>query len=333
MHLLLLEADPARQSRLAGWLASWGHSVTPLDSADDLCPTLRRDPSIHLALLDGDLHELRIDRVTELIEQLDRPQPLSIMMMVSPSNLPSDAASLGANDLLTKPVESAVLQQRMEVFAAYHQAHRQLAELHRTAPMALIILDELNQVVSMNNAGALLTGHSPEAASEHHYAMILGCIHALPNGGGCGKGPICQGCQLRLALLEIRKTGKDVWRLPVVVFRKNGAKSIELHLLITSGQVDTPKGRQTLLFLEDLSDQKRIETDLRSTVAELEAFNRVAIGRELRMIELKRQINDYAQRLEEPPPYDLRFAEHRAQSIETLSEQHSDGDESPIKLS
>lgn len=42
----------------------------------------------------------------------------------------------------------------------------------------------------------------------------------------------------------------------------------------------------------NITDQVRAENELRDKLSELERFNRLAIDRELRMIELKRQIND-----------------------------------------
>ena len=43
--------------------------------------------------------------------------------------------------------------------------------------------------------------------------------------------------------------------------------------------------------------------------SELERFNRVAVGREERMVELKRRINELSKKLGEPLPYDLSFIE------------------------
>jgi len=41
--------------------------------------------------------------------------------------------------------------------------------------------------------------------------------------------------------------------------------------------------------------------ELRASNDELEGFNRAMVGRELRMIELKQEINDLCSRLGEPP--------------------------------
>ncbi|MHC1567090.1 MAG: hypothetical protein ACXQT5_03735 [Candidatus Syntropharchaeia archaeon] len=42
---------------------------------------------------------------------------------------------------------------------------------------------------------------------------------------------------------------------------------------------------------------------------ELERFNRLMVGCELRMIELKQEINRLHERLGETPPYDLSFVD------------------------
>jgi PAS domain S-box-containing protein len=66
----------------------------------------------------------------------------------------------------------------------------------------------------------------------------------------------------------------------------------------------------------DITARVRAEEKLKQTVAELERtnaklerFNRLAVGRELRMIELKRQVNELAEQLGKEAPYDLSFVE------------------------
>jgi PAS domain S-box-containing protein len=59
----------------------------------------------------------------------------------------------------------------------------------------------------------------------------------------------------------------------------------------------------------DITDRVQAQEALAQRVEELERFNRLAVGRELRMIELKRQINQLSEQLGKEPPYDVSFAE------------------------
>jgi two-component system cell cycle sensor histidine kinase/response regulator CckA len=53
----------------------------------------------------------------------------------------------------------------------------------------------------------------------------------------------------------------------------------------------------------EISERKRVEKELRATNSELSRFNEVMVGRELRMIELKKEINAACAQLGHPPRY------------------------------
>ncbi len=59
----------------------------------------------------------------------------------------------------------------------------------------------------------------------------------------------------------------------------------------------------------EIAERKRVEEALALRVEELERFHRLTVGRELRMIELKRRINELAEELGKEPPYDLSLLE------------------------
>ncbi len=56
-------------------------------------------------------------------------------------------------------------------------------------------------------------------------------------------------------------------------------------------------------IMRDLTERKRTQEALREQMEELTRFNAVAVGRETRMLELKKEINELARRLGESPRY------------------------------
>ena len=62
---------------------------------------------------------------------------------------------------------------------------------------------------------------------------------------------------------------------------------------------------QTVELRSEMEQRFRSETSLREKMEELERFERLAVGRESRMIELKREINELLQRLDEPVRYNI----------------------------
>lgn len=50
-------------------------------------------------------------------------------------------------------------------------------------------------------------------------------------------------------------------------------------------------------------DAERTRDELADKVSQIESFNAIAIDRELRMVELKREINHLAEGLNREPPY------------------------------
>ena len=130
--------------------------------------------------------------------------------------------------------------------------------------------------------------------------------------------------------------GKELWHIGLLrderaahaAFRELQEKGViryeDLPLLSKSGEPREVEvvanrydeaGRQVIQCnIRDISERKRAEKALAQIHAQLESqaeeliqFNRAAVGRELRMIELKKEINTLCQRQGEPARYPLEF--------------------------
>ncbi len=64
---------------------------------------------------------------------------------------------------------------------------------------------------------------------------------------------------------------------------------------------------------QDITERKEAAEVLQRRAAELERFHRLSVGRELQMIDLKREVNALAQQAGRTPPYDLSFLDKTAQ--------------------
>jgi PAS domain S-box-containing protein len=76
-------------------------------------------------------------------------------------------------------------------------------------------------------------------------------------------------------------------------------------------RADSGEPKRVVGTVLDITEEKQAEVVLRQHNLELQRFNDLAVGRELRMVELKREVNRLAQELGRPAPYELPAEEAR----------------------
>lgn len=109
------------------------------------------------------------------------------------------------------------------------------------------------------------------------------------------------------AFQEAVATGGN-WSFECRIWRRDG----QLRWIWAAGRHaggEDGAGCRMAGIVQDITERKEVEEELRRRNEELERFNHASVGRELRMIELKRQINELSCQLDNPPPFDLSFTE------------------------
>ncbi len=110
---------------------------------------------------------------------------------------------------------------------------------------------------------------------------------------------------------DLTKGGLPQGRPTLVCGAAGCGKTLLVMEFIVRGARDFNEPGKTTHFLavkENITERKRFEAALQQQTNELRAqneellrFHRVTVGRELRMIELKREVNELCWRLGEPP--------------------------------
>jgi hypothetical protein len=59
------------------------------------------------------------------------------------------------------------------------------------------------------------------------------------------------------------------------------------------------------IFAQEITERKHMEEELRRNVEELEQFSNLAIGREIKMIQLKEEINELLGQLDQGEKYEI----------------------------
>jgi CheY-like chemotaxis protein len=318
MRILIAEDDRPTRRVLETLTLKWGYTpVACGDGRDARQKLLEGDPP-RLALLDWRMPHISGVDLCRLIRSCQAEGSYTyVILLTAESERPRrlEAFDAGVDDFITKPFCHDELGARIRAGQRVLDLYGEIREIYRAAPVAMLLLDDQGNVRRMNHAARVLTGDAEDLLLHRPDGLALRCVLKLGENSGdpCGDtDPIarcdCTDCDLREMILRTLHSRVPEYRREVHIRRPDSKGGEEVCFLASSAPVKSCGENLLLVSLEDVTRQYRTEQRLQRTVAELEAFNKIAIGRELRMIELKRQINDLCRRLDLQSPHDLSFA-------------------------
>ena len=190
--------------------------------------------------------------------------------------------------------------------AEAEQAADKYTGLFDFAPVGYFVLDPHGVIREVNLAGAALLGldrrrvtgqpFNQHVAPDGRAEFTAFCRRVCPGEGRCS-------CETRLL--------------------RPGHEAIDVLVEGTATEGESGEGHGCRLAVTDITGRKRAEEKLRQFNAELERrvaertgelrarneeltrFNRGMVGRELRMVDLKREINELCRQTGQPPRYPL----------------------------
>lgn len=158
-------------------------------------------------------------------------------------------------------------------FQLEDQEIRDLSSIFNISPSLLLLLDEDTNVLNINDTALKLVEQSKSDAIGLQPGNVLKCIRSYDSPGGCGMGPHCKKCLIRKTVLETILTGKNNYRVESPFSIKQGNSVRELTVLVSSIVIDREEGRAVLVSIDDITERKKIEIDLKSREEELQRKN------------------------------------------------------------
>ena len=169
-------------------------------------------------------------------------------------------------------------------------ARRETENIMNTMINSLTVVNPDGRIVEANKAAFDLLGYSEAELMGMPFDKIIG-----PKDKEGGKIELGK---------RIKEAADSVVNFETTYIAKDGR---EIPVNFSASVMRDEEGRERGIVCDggDITEWKRAEEERQKYMAELERFNRMAVGRELQMIKLKREVNEAYERLGEKPPYDL----------------------------
>ncbi len=142
-----------------------------------------------------------------------------------------------------------------------------------TIPSFMFVVDEDVRIIHLNAAALTLLGGDLKQALHKRGGEALHCIHSTETLNGCGHAPSCKDCVIRNSVNEAfkgRRRHREESKLELV---RDGTVC-GINVKITANPLRYKGKDFVLLLIEDITDLKKSEEQLKQHAARLEDANR-----------------------------------------------------------
>lgn len=161
-------------------------------------------------------------------------------------------------------------------------SERRYRELYEGSRDGYIMADMEGRIIESNSTFRGMLGYTEEELRQKIYSDLT------PDFWHAAEDKIIQNQVVQRGYSEVYE--KEYIRKDTTVF------PVELRTYLLKDEEGKPSAMWA--FVRDVTERKRVETELKDRIQELEEFYNMAIGRELRMIELKEEIEHLRAKLE-----------------------------------
>lgn len=183
------------------------------------------------------------------------------------------------------------ITERKKVEENLRESEEKFRKISTSAKDGIIMIDNEGNISYWNEAAEKIFGYSREEAigKECHIFLAPQRYHeAYIKGFGrfkaTGQGPVIDKT---LELMAIRKDG------------------VEIPIELSVSAVNLKDKWNAIGIAREITERKKAEEEQKRLIKDLEDTNKIMTGRELRMIELKKEVNKLSKELGSPAPYEI----------------------------
>ena len=148
---------------------------------------------------------------------------------------------------------------------ALRDRKKELAAIYESAPLIMLIIDKEWRIKKTNAIISQLTGRSAGDMIDLRCGEALRCIHALDVQEGCGFGPVCKECTLRLTVIDTIETGQSHHGVEMSILLSDGRKERDITFLVSTRELVIKGTPMALVSIQDITERRKMENALRES--------------------------------------------------------------------
>ncbi|MBI5592841.1 MAG: transporter substrate-binding domain-containing protein [Deltaproteobacteria bacterium] len=166
-----------------------------------------------------------------------------------------------------KLAKEVLERKKMEI--TLRESEAELAVIYDNVPLMLLLVDQELRVLKANRSLIRDADHLPADIVGLRPGEALKCLYTLDDPSGCGYGPHCASCGVRLAILDMQNAGQAC-RREASLLLDLGSGPIQTQVLISTVLLEAKGQQAVLVCIEDITERKRAEERVRASLAEKE---------------------------------------------------------------
>ncbi|HXP82142.1 MAG TPA: PAS domain S-box protein [Verrucomicrobiae bacterium] len=155
------------------------------------------------------------------------------------------------------------ITKRKESEQAIRDDEEELKAIYDNMPLVMLLMDGDRRVCKANKFAGQFAGSSPDDLIGQRSGEGLNCVHSLDDPRGCGFGPDCRNCAVRLAILDTVTTGRSYRQVEATLSVRAAEGTRDVAILLSTTKLDIQGRPRVLVTMQDITERKRAEEERR----------------------------------------------------------------------
>lgn len=245
-----------------------------VESGEKALEIIKEDPRIDIALVNIELG-IGMDGIETAKKILGvRDLPLVFFTGFMDSETLEMIKNISRYGFVEKNANEYVLVETLNIACRLFESRQatcengeELSAIYEHTPVIIALLDAERKIRKVNSFASSFTDLPPAKLEGLRIGRALCCIHHVDDPRGCGYGPFCARCELRMTVRSTFDTGREYYRNEVKVYTtvSGPEENRELTFSVSTALLHHTDPPRVLVSLEDVTERKQKEEALRTS--------------------------------------------------------------------